>query len=210
MMEDLLHPSNWPLVMVVVVALAYALLAWLMVRRRRLSSRGASQRPQQIVSSGPQAATEALSRAPVQTQAEKTTHPTMIDRETAVAKTHDVEVHAEHEASDNRSEAAEAVCARLLGVAQSQVQSGQALAAAATLREAIHLAASIGLTGQHAAARLELGELARLDGDLITACEHWQIARGLFHDLGARERVKAAETRMREHGCPTDWVLNDF
>ena len=209
-MEDLLHPSNWPLLMLVFVALAYALLAWLMVRRKRLLSQGARQTPLQIFSAEPKSDAAARPRAPVQAQAEKTTHPAMIDREPVVAKTHDVDVHAEDKVPDSDTETAEAVCARLLGIAQSQVQSGQASAAAATLRDAIHLAASSGLTGPHAAARLELGELARLDGDLITACEHWQIARGLFHELGARERVKAAETRMSEHGCPTDWVLNDF
>ena len=101
-------------------------------------------------------------------------------------------------------------CIGLLALAQSQLQAGSPPAAAGVLRDVIRLAAANGLNDHHAAARLELGELARQDGDLITACEHWQIARGLFHDLKNSARVKAVEMRMRDHGCPTDWVLNDF
>ena len=101
-------------------------------------------------------------------------------------------------------------CTDLMVLAQTQISSSAGPAAAGSLREVIILAAANGLADQQAAARLELGELARQDGDLITACEHWQIARSLFHDLKNKPRVKAIETRMREHGCPTDWVLNDF
>lgn len=101
-------------------------------------------------------------------------------------------------------------CAGLLVLAQNQINSGAPSAAAGALRDVIRLAAANGLHGQHATARLELGELSRLDGDLITACEHWQIARGLFYDLKNGTQVKVIETRMRDHGCPTDWVLNDF
>lgn len=101
-------------------------------------------------------------------------------------------------------------CTDLMVLAQAQISSRAAPAAAGSLREVILLAAANGLADQQAAARLELGDLARQDGDLITACEHWQIARGLFHDLKNKPRVKAIETRMREQGCPTDWVLNDF
>ncbi len=105
---------------------------------------------------------------------------------------------------------APARCSDLLAQAQTQSKQGASPAAAALLRESILLAAAHGLSDQQALARLELGELARQDGDLITACEHWQIARGLFQDLKNKPRVKTIETRMREHGCPTDWVLNDF
>ena len=105
---------------------------------------------------------------------------------------------------------ARARCDGLLALARNQLQSDAVPAAAASLREAIVLAAAHGLPDQQALARLELGEIARQNGDLITACEHWQIARGLFHDLKNKGRVMAIEARMREHGCPTDWVLNDF
>ncbi len=103
-----------------------------------------------------------------------------------------------------------AACAAFLARAHSEKQSGAPAVAASTLRDAIRLAASNGLADVHASARLELGELARDEGDLITACEHWQIARGLFHDLKNAEKVKTTEARMSEHGCPTDWVLTDF
>ena len=107
-------------------------------------------------------------------------------------------------------EAARAKCAALVVLVNQHLESGAAPAAAVSLRELVRIAAASGLNDQHAAARLELGELARKDGDLITACEHWQIARGLFHDLKNGPNLKTVETQMRDHGCPTDWVLNDF
>ena len=62
----------------------------------------------------------------------------------------------------------------------------------------------------HGEGRLELAEMAREDGDLTTACEHWQIARRLFSELGLTAELKRPDALMRQHGCPTDWVLNDF
>lgn len=62
----------------------------------------------------------------------------------------------------------------------------------------------------HAAARIELADLAREAGDLTTACEHWQIARGLFFEVPDKDGVAVADGSMRRHGCPTDWVLTDF
>ena len=117
----------------------------------------------------------------------------------------------EDETIENLSlEAAQAKCAGLLAIVKQQLEASASPGAATSLRELIRIAAANGLHDQHAAARLELGELARQDGDLITACEHWQIARGLFHELKNPPRVKAVEKRMSDHGCPTDWVLNDF
>lgn len=78
------------------------------------------------------------------------------------------------------------------------------------LREAVILATTHGLKDVHATARLELGGLAKAAGDLTTACEHWQIARGLFHELGAKSDMKQTDDRMLRNGCPTDWVLTDF
>ena len=62
----------------------------------------------------------------------------------------------------------------------------------------------------HAKARLALGDLAHAGGDPTTACEHWQIARALFHELRQVEDHAEAEQRMLRNGCPTDWVLTDF
>lgn len=97
-----------------------------------------------------------------------------------------------------------------LALAQGQIGGGAGGQAAETLRKCIRLAAKLGQKPVHAAARLELGDLVREEGDLTTACEHWQIARGLFFELKNEKELAASEKRMRQHGCPTDWVLNDF
>jgi tetratricopeptide (TPR) repeat protein len=88
--------------------------------------------------------------------------------------------------------------------------NGRVAEAAEALRKAIRLSAKLDLKDAHAAARLELGDLVGEQGDLTTACEHWQIARGLFYEIKSPGELAAAEKRMRQNGCPTDWVLNDF
>jgi hypothetical protein len=82
--------------------------------------------------------------------------------------------------------------------------------AAELLRKSIRAAVAARNRTVHAQARIELAELARAAGDLTTACEHWQIARGLFSDVKNSVGLSGAEELMRRHGCPTDWVLNDF
>lgn len=62
----------------------------------------------------------------------------------------------------------------------------------------------------HAAARLALGEAAQEAGDLTSACEQWQLARSAFLEGGHTEEHARIEKRMRDNGCPTDWVLTDF
>ena len=88
--------------------------------------------------------------------------------------------------------------------------SGDDDAAADRLREAIMLATSIRNDRLHARARLELGDIAEAQGDLTTACEHWQLARSLFEDERRSNDASHCETRMARNGCPTDWVLTDF
>ncbi len=104
--------------------------------------------------------------------------------------------------------------ARLAGLyvalARHHVSTGRTDDAAGVLRQSIRIASRLGLPGDHAAARIELGDLALASGDLTTACEHWQIARGLYFDLKHARELEAAEARMQRTGCPTDWVLNDF
>jgi hypothetical protein len=97
-----------------------------------------------------------------------------------------------------------------LALARDRLDAGSASDAAALLLKSIRLAAKLGQKEVHAAARLELGDLAREQGDLTTACEHWQMARGLFYELKSARSLAGAEQRMRSNGCPTDWVLNDF
>ena len=78
------------------------------------------------------------------------------------------------------------------------------------LHAAVVAARRSNLPGPHAAARIELAELAYRDGDLTTACEHWQMAKLMFHETGRRtDRDRIAEV-MLQHRCPTDWVLTNF
>lgn len=99
---------------------------------------------------------------------------------------------------------------RHLASARQEIEAGRQAEAAARLRSAIRLATRLGMREAHAEARLELAEISRVEGDLTTACEHWQIARAIFADLKQTRELKQAEALMRAHGCPTDWVLTDF
>jgi hypothetical protein len=78
------------------------------------------------------------------------------------------------------------------------------------LRRAIILAARLKDDETHAAARLELGDLMEAEGDLTSACEHWQIARQIFWDKSAKSELADIDRRMTANGCPTDWFLNEF
>jgi tetratricopeptide (TPR) repeat protein len=97
-----------------------------------------------------------------------------------------------------------------LSLAQCHLQSGQTADAEHLLLKSIRGAANGRQKGVHAQARLALGDLAHAGGDPTTACEHWQIARALFHELKQPRDHEAAEMRMLRNGCPTDWVLTDF
>ena len=98
----------------------------------------------------------------------------------------------------------------LLAEGQALVQSGNSRDGSAALRRAIEVAVQCGVPGIHALARLELAEIARIEGDLTTACEHWHLAKKLFSEQNLESSAKSADGRMREHGCPTEWVLTDF
>jgi hypothetical protein len=78
------------------------------------------------------------------------------------------------------------------------------------LRSAAGYGSLHGPPSAHGAARLALGEAAHLAGDLTSACEQWQMARTAFLEGGDTEQHDRIEKRMRENGCPTDWVLTDF
>lgn len=102
------------------------------------------------------------------------------------------------------------LCELRLALAETYMTTGRATEASDNLRHSIRISARLGMRDAHARARLELGDIARASGDLTTACEHWQIARGLFFDLKSAAELESAEARMQANGCPTDWVLNDF
>jgi hypothetical protein len=78
------------------------------------------------------------------------------------------------------------------------------------LRSAAGYASLHGPLGCHAAARLQLAEAAYSAGDLTSACEQWQMARGAFLEDGQMDEHARIDRRMRDNGCPTDWVLTDF
>jgi len=97
-----------------------------------------------------------------------------------------------------------------LSLAQRRLADGEAAEAEDLLRKSIRGATSPRYKNIHAHARVALGDIAHANGDLTTACEHWQIARALFHELKQPRDHAAVEGRMLKNGCPTDWVLTDF
>ena len=97
-----------------------------------------------------------------------------------------------------------------LSLAQCRLEEGESAQAEDLLRKCILSAAPARHKATHAKARLALGDLAHAGGDPTTACEHWQIARALFHELKQAADYEAVEQRMLRNGCPTDWVLTDF
>ena len=110
------------------------------------------------------------------------------------------------EAGSNNSELAHLYIKQ----ATAYVAAGQKDEAASRLRDAIRVAALNRLAEPHALARLELGDLYLSNGDPTTACEQWQIARNLFHDLSRPADRDNVDKRMLGNGCPSDWVLTDF
>lgn len=82
--------------------------------------------------------------------------------------------------------------------------------AEALLLKAVLIATKGQFATEHAEARIELAELARGDGDMTTACEHWQMAKQLFHDLNRREDTLRMADHLRLNRCPSDWILTGF
>jgi hypothetical protein len=82
--------------------------------------------------------------------------------------------------------------------------------AAALLQSAALVARRAKLPVVHAEARIELADLARSDGDMTSACEHWQMAKLMFHESGRRADQDRMADLMRQNRCPTDWILTNF
>ncbi len=95
-------------------------------------------------------------------------------------------------------------------LAAAHERDGKLDARMSALRSAAGYGALHGPPAAHAAARLMLGEVAHQAGDLTSACEQWQLARTAFLEGGDAEQHARVEKRMRDNGCPTDWVLTDF
>jgi hypothetical protein len=174
------------------------------LEQARGTAAGPASRPPMIEAEPRPAAARPPMPAPVETAQPPTLRPPPAPPRESLAS---LQVHIAE--AERRGE--EASLGRLhLEVALREREAGASDRAAEALRRAIRLAAAQRQNDVHAAARLELGDLAEQGGDLTTACEHWQLARDLFHGLGRRGEVEAADKRMRARGCPTDWVLNDF
>ena len=97
-----------------------------------------------------------------------------------------------------------------LSLAEWHMAQGENAVAAELLRKSVRSAAGEDLKETHAKGRVVLGDIAHADGDLATACEHWQIARTLYRELGIAGEHDEVDERMQRNGCPTDWVLTDF
>ncbi len=82
--------------------------------------------------------------------------------------------------------------------------------ASTLLQSAVMAARRAKLPVVHAEARIELAELALIEGDLTSACEHWQMAKLMFHETGRRSDQERMADLMRIHRCPTDWILTNF
>ncbi|MGD9784540.1 MAG: hypothetical protein AB7E80_02190 [Hyphomicrobiaceae bacterium] len=78
------------------------------------------------------------------------------------------------------------------------------------LIRAIQLSMRAGHDQTHALARLEFGDFLASEGDTMSACEHWQIARRIYWGEQDRARIADMDKRMTAIGCPTDWVLTGF
>jgi hypothetical protein len=82
--------------------------------------------------------------------------------------------------------------------------------AAALLQSAALVARRAKLPVVHAEARIELADLAQSEGDMTSACEHWQMAKLMFHESGRRADQDRMADMMRQNRCPTDWILTNF
>jgi hypothetical protein len=103
-----------------------------------------------------------------------------------------------------------ALAALYLDLAHHHQKLGDEKSRMSALRSAAGYGSLHGPRAAHAAARLELAEVAYLSGDLTSACEQWQLARTAYLEDGEKELYARVEKRMRDNGCPTDWVLTDF
>lgn len=97
-----------------------------------------------------------------------------------------------------------------LSLAEWHMLRGEKAAAAELLRKSVRSATGDDLKETRAKGRVALGDIAHAEGDLATACEHWQIARSLYRELGIAGQHDEVDERMQRNGCPTDWVLTDF
>ena len=90
------------------------------------------------------------------------------------------------------------------------IARGATAEAKALLTKTAMVATRAKLAEQNAAARIELAEIAREEGDMTTACEHWQLAKQLFHEIDRKADAQRMGDKLRLNHCPTDWFLTGF
>ncbi len=142
-----------------------------------------------------------------------------VPEEAAAPEIHEAAAVAEVESEDQLVQAlqdAEAggeplhVSRAALHLARWQLNNGGRPQAEALLLKTVTIATRGKFAVEHAEARIELAELSRVDGDMTTACEHWQMAKQLFHDLDRREDTLRMADHLRLNRCPSDWILTGF
>lgn len=97
-----------------------------------------------------------------------------------------------------------------VALARLLIGRGGQTEAKALLTKTVIVAMRGKLAPEHAAARIELADIARHEGDMTTACEHWQLAKQLFHDLDRKADAQKMGDNLRLNRCPTDWFLTQF
>lgn len=129
---------------------------------------------------------------------------------TASAPVHAESIFAIEERLKAAKAAGEPLAELYLTLGRARLTAGDEREGLECLRSAAGLAARSGPALVHAEARIELAEAALRSGDPTSACEHWQMARMAFLDIGDAASGDKVDKRMRSNGCPTDWVLTDF
>lgn len=189
-----------------VVAAPVAVLAMLaaLLIMRRAKKRASRQEPLHVLGKGSPADT------PIETPpGDLTSHAPQPQQQGATPEmtAAELELHVQRVEASGET----AVLAGLyLVLARKLGEAGHTNRSLEALRSAAGLGAKYGPKSIHGAARLELADIAFRAGDLTLACEHWQLARMAFQEAGEREAHEHVDKRMRDHGCPTDWVLTDF
>ncbi|MBY0559478.1 hypothetical protein [Hyphomicrobium sp.] len=186
-------------VFLIPIAVLFTLIFLLLSRRRRPGAQSSAALPREPSNEQPQA--EPLHALSLEPKPQTPPQPAPVESvETILEK---IETAL---ARDEKT----ALSGLYYELAAAHARRGNVEARMAALRSAAGYGALHGPPGAHAAARLALGEAAHSAGDLTTACEQWQMARTAYLQAGEAEHHARIEKRMRENGCPTDWVLTDF
>ena len=188
----------------VIPAMLLLLLVFLALRRVRVRGHAKSNQPLKAFDLPASNETPAHSRA----TDNKADHTPMELLAPALDRTVSA-LEARIKAAEAKGETS--ILARLyIELGRSRRDAGLDKEALTALRSAAGISAKHGPKSAHAAARMELAEAAYRAGDLTTACEHWQLARAALQDDGQVKASAHVDKLMRDHGCPTDWVLTDF